>query len=490
MSFVNLGTRNKATLWAWAEAYSFGHTILPPETNFAFSGYLAVGEGEGNQHTRESQELADNTEVMIREFKRGIYSEKFFQALITIYTTAFQELKTLCLPPYTSLNNEALAQKVELGTKLVGETFLPMMMASHAHFLEDFFTSEVEKVIKKEEDLTQVQTLLLTLTQPTIAQNEEDALFLVEVKYKQEKLPFTAEAYENFCHQATIKKDFEKIVADFGWFHMEYGKEPFTALEYQEYLKDLIFITKEDSRKSPSQIRQESAEKQKDFFAQHPHSEELEKLVQVLQQFSFVLDHSKAITVHGIYTMWPLLTEVAERLNLNIQDLLYLDPTTITAWLAQPTQVNPHLITERKNFRTILMQGEKMEINQGEKAREIAKKYLASNPESEKSHITGKIGYPGVVQGKVSVIHSIADRPKFKKGDVLVTQDGTAELTIFLKEASAIVTDQGGIISHAAIIAREMKTPCIVGTGNATHILRDGDLVEVNADSGTVTKLS
>ena len=55
-----------------------------------------------------------------------------------------------------------------------------------------------------------------------------------------------------------------------------------------------------------------------------------------------------------------------------------------------------------------------------------------------------------------------------------------------MHRAAAFVTDEGGITSHAAIVAREMKKPCVVGTKNATRILGDGDMVEVDADSGIV----
>jgi pyruvate,water dikinase len=58
-----------------------------------------------------------------------------------------------------------------------------------------------------------------------------------------------------------------------------------------------------------------------------------------------------------------------------------------------------------------------------------------------------------------------------------------------MQKAVAIVTDQGGILSHAAIVARELKKPCIVGTGNATTLLKNGQIVAVNADSGTVEVL-
>jgi pyruvate,water dikinase len=58
-----------------------------------------------------------------------------------------------------------------------------------------------------------------------------------------------------------------------------------------------------------------------------------------------------------------------------------------------------------------------------------------------------------------------------------------------MKKAAAIVTDVGGITSHAAIVSRELQIPCVIGTGNATKIIKDGDRVEVDANNGFVKLL-
>jgi pyruvate,water dikinase len=64
----------------------------------------------------------------------------------------------------------------------------------------------------------------------------------------------------------------------------------------------------------------------------------------------------------------------------------------------------------------------------------------------------------------------------------------TPNMVPILRKARAIITDEGGITSHAAIIARELKIPCIIGTQNATRVLKDGDLLKVNADTGIIQK--
>ena len=73
-----------------------------------------------------------------------------------------------------------------------------------------------------------------------------------------------------------------------------------------------------------------------------------------------------------------------------------------------------------------------------------------------------------------------------KAGDIMVSVQTMPELLPAMEKAAAFVTDMGGITSHAAIVSREMKTPCIVGTRIATRVLKDGDLVEVDANKGII----
>lgn len=104
--------------------------------------------------------------------------------------------------------------------------------------------------------------------------------------------------------------------------------------------------------------------------------------------------------------------------------------------------------------------------------------------------IKGIIGQPGKVVGKVSTIRHYKDVFKIKEGEILVANTTHPNYLMGMKKAAAFVTDEGGIACHAAIVAREMKKPCVVGTKFATKTLKDGDLVEVDADKGIVKKLN
>lgn len=75
---------------------------------------------------------------------------------------------------------------------------------------------------------------------------------------------------------------------------------------------------------------------------------------------------------------------------------------------------------------------------------------------------------------------------KVQKGDILVAVMTRPDYIVGIKKAAAIVTDEGGITCHAAIVAREIGIPCVIATKIATKVLKDGDLVEVNANHGVV----
>ncbi len=110
------------------------------------------------------------------------------------------------------------------------------------------------------------------------------------------------------------------------------------------------------------------------------------------------------------------------------------------------------------------------------------------------NQLQGRVASPGSVVGRVRVIlHNLVDlSPKvqaFQIGEILVAESTRPGIILACQKAAAIITDEGGQASHAAIIARELNIPCIVGTKIASRVLKTGDLVEVDANKGIVTVL-
>jgi phosphohistidine swiveling domain-containing protein len=101
--------------------------------------------------------------------------------------------------------------------------------------------------------------------------------------------------------------------------------------------------------------------------------------------------------------------------------------------------------------------------------------------------ITGQVAMAGPARGRVCIVNHRQDFPKFQPGDILVSGMTRPELMPVIRQASGIITDEGGLTCHAAVISRELQIPCIIGTQNATVRLHDGDWVEFDGQTGLIT---
>ena len=96
----------------------------------------------------------------------------------------------------------------------------------------------------------------------------------------------------------------------------------------------------------------------------------------------------------------------------------------------------------------------------------------------------------GKMRGRAVIVTSVKEIDKVKPGDILVSVMTRPDYVQGMKRAAAIVTDEGGVTCHAAIVSRELGIPCVIGTKIATQVIHDGDEVEVNANHGLVTIIS
>ena len=100
--------------------------------------------------------------------------------------------------------------------------------------------------------------------------------------------------------------------------------------------------------------------------------------------------------------------------------------------------------------------------------------------------LSGLGSSPGIGSGPVKIVRDMSELAKVKKGDVLVTKMTNPDMVVAMQKAAAIVTDEGGLTSHAAIVSREMGIPSIVGTGEATSKLKEGQVITVDGGKGRV----
>jgi len=104
--------------------------------------------------------------------------------------------------------------------------------------------------------------------------------------------------------------------------------------------------------------------------------------------------------------------------------------------------------------------------------------------------IHGHVACTGMEEGSVKVVLDEDDFKNFRAGDILVTVMTRPEFVPLMKKARAIITDEGGVTCHAAIISRELKKPCLIGTRIATRVLKNGERVVVDANQGVIRRVN
>lgn len=180
---------------------------------------------------------------------------------------------------------------------------------------------------------------------------------------------------------------------------------------------------------------------------------------------------------------------LCDRLGITYRDIHYFRFCELVNAL-DAEHIDAETLNERRQFfLAYLSQYGEFIVEDGllakQKVAYLNKQFPNDNGNKE-GFVEGFVAYPGRITGKVRVITSQIKGVTIEEGEVLIAPLTTVEFVPLMKKAAAIITDKGGLTSHAAIIAREFKKPCIVGTKNATRTFHDGDMVEVDADKGIV----
>lgn len=186
-----------------------------------------------------------------------------------------------------------------------------------------------------------------------------------------------------------------------------------------------------------------------------------------------------------------ILAQIAKRMTIGHADIVALTGDEVINFLKNGEIVNAKEIEHRKKSFAITLINGKTQVYIDQKAKEIIDKYqrILSSGNEDIKEIKGQVASGGKIKGIVKILKSHKENDKLKKGEILVVSMTTPDFISTMEKASAIITDEGGITCHAAIISRELGIPCIIGTKIATKILQDGDYIEVNANLGVITKL-
>lgn len=183
-----------------------------------------------------------------------------------------------------------------------------------------------------------------------------------------------------------------------------------------------------------------------------------------------------------------LLSEAAARFGIEKDELLLMLPEEVSRAF-DGFRLTPSEKAKRSSGELIVIENGESRSYYSSRTYSLLKK-LRKPSDSERGCILhGEIACPGEITAKVKIVCDFVDSANFRKGDILVASMTTPEITNALDFAAGIITDEGGISCHAAIIAREYAVPCLVGTKYATSLLKDGMTVFLDCINGRVTVL-
>lgn len=215
---------------------------------------------------------------------------------------------------------------------------------------------------------------------------------------------------------------------------------------------------------------------------------EFKDKVKILQAYIFLRTYRKDAISKAHYYHLSLLNEIAKRAGILKEDIKYLTYGEIILFLEKGKLLSRKEVDNRKEAWAVISIGGKQKVISGIK--EIIEamerfRIVSPTPGSQRV-LKGRVACRGVVTGRVKIVRKLSELGKVEEGDVLVAKMTTPDYMMAISKAAAIVTDEGGVTCHAAIVSREYNIPCVVGTKNATSALKDNDIVEVDAEEGAI----
>lgn len=290
--------------------------------------------------------------------------------------------------------------------------------------------------------------------------------------------------FHNF-QKSLLKDETEEILKKYSWLNVY---SPIHKPYIKEQIEELKKSTNKEDVEKIFRKFEENKAKFKKFISKVQDSEK-NKLCRIMHEYAFLrtdrIDAWKEALFH-LATFYGYVGKlVSPDCNINQASELFIDEVkNILQNKRKPELEDLKLRAEKKGLFYYSKESSKF-VKDGTKEKEELLALLEKSL-SEVTELSGMIANKGKVIGKVKIIHNKSDFSDFKDGQVLVAKFTEPEYTPYMKKACAIITDEGGITSHATITSRELNKPCIINTKIATQVLNDGDTVEVDANKGTV----
>jgi len=368
----------------------------------------------------------------------------------------------------------------------VYDQFMKLMeysiMATVMEFEQPLLSNELEQILKQKlsDDVLKMGEYFNILTTPNRAMTpQEEEIKLRELRVKE---------LQNNLNDEELKEHTNK----YSYIAFGYDGPGWSVDEVRNRLHDLsdsITVLEkeiEELTDTPQTIR----EKQKKVEQELGLDEQEKYLFEVLRILGYWKFERKLVCQKSHEMMEKFIEELMRRFHISKAQAKMIPPYEMETVLLEE-KVDADLLNERIKLSIGIFKGyEYNKVKAGKDAEEIDKE-IEESLEVDKNikKIIGTCAYPGQAKGAVKRVDDENEMSKFNEGDILVSTSTTPKIIPAMKKAAAIITDSGGITCHAAIVSRELKVPCVIGTKIATRILKDGDKVEIDANKGVVRKI-
>lgn len=363
-----------------------------------------------------------------------------------------------------ALSNSELVALIKKGMNVA------RFSVGQGHIIEPFSLTTDKQIqdllakhISNEKTRNEAYSILTTPAEKSfMVEREEDLARIVNI---QEKSKRTKAIEEHIKKYFWIKNSFS-------------GRIDLTVAMVEE---ELATLAAHKSGTAPDIKKQQQV-----IIKQYNLSSELQILLEATRFVALFQDGRKKNMLISLHYNEMLVEELSKRLKISHGLLRYLSCYEFDEFVFEDKTLKKKLEERRKGLINYTTPDGEALLTGNEYKEFLKEMQKADHHTTDINELPGLCASPGTAQGRVRVCLSVKAIHDFKQGEVLVASMTKPEYLPAMKKACAIVTDEGGITSHAAIVSREFGIPCLIGTKIATKVLKDGMLVEVKANHGKV----
>lgn len=384
--------------------------------------------------------------------------------------TLARELERLSLP---DLSDTALCDLlVRLQHVPLGEIYeVNLVQVEHA------LHAALRLVIAEQMPTASVDQLLAEAsvsTEPTVAE-DTDAAFLDIVARAR---------HDSETDPSRYRQDLEVLVATHAEVGSAYGASTVTYEGLVSRFRQYLSLPEDDARLRGVVGGRPADRAAADLLERDPSTS---RLLAALRRTGEVRDRNKQLLGTITRHRPALLGEIARRRRVPKGHLRLYLLEEVLRLMEDGAEVPAPVIEHRSREGVLFVRAESMmPTNHGTHLN--LPRPAASGRTIAAGTLRGLCASSGIHTGPARLVTSAADLERMQIGDVLVAAGTDFDLILLLRMAGAIVTEEGGLLSHAAVVARELGTPCLIGVGSATAVLTDGELVTVDADRGLLIR--